>query len=222
MNDAEKTNQKTDAEVEDSARTHVYFPREEEVDLDDYEMVGAEFFSQPKEPAFTVNVNKVTVNAAGVRLLPDADYVKILIRRDEKKLVLKPCSETDIFGYRWARMKDGKRYASQRTGEPFVLILCDIMNWDPNNRYKIFGRRMRSKGEAILVFDLMAAQEFKKQPAGEDGKPARRTALPATWDGRFGPTYGENRRSLEVDTFDGYTVFSIKGENSTERGDVDE
>ena len=183
----------------------------DEVDLDDYEIVGAEFFAQIREPAFTVNVNKVSVNAAGVRLLPDADYVKMLIRRDEKKLVLKPCREDDIFGYKWAREKDGKRYASQRTGEPFVLILCDIMNWNPDNRYKILGKRMYSKGEAILVFDLTVAQCFEKPAAGEDGKPARRTALPAGWNGRFGPTYGENRRTLQVDTFEDYSVISIKG-----------
>ena len=185
----------------------------EEMDLDDYEIVGAEFFAQIREPAFTVNVTKVTVNAASVRLLPDADYVKMLIRRDEKKLVLKPCREDDIYGYKWAREKDGKRYASQRTGEPFVLILCDIMNWNPDNRYKILGKRMYSKGEAILVFDLTVAQCFEKAPAGEDGKPARRTALPAGWNGRFGPTYGENRRTLQVDTFDGYNVISIKGKS---------
>ena len=87
----------------------------------------------------------MSVNAASVRLLPDADYVKILIRRDEKKLVLKPCREDDIYGYKWAREKDGKRYASQRTGEPFVLILCDIMGWNPDNRYKILGKRMYPK-----------------------------------------------------------------------------
>ena len=36
---------------------------DQEMDIDDYEIVGAEFFAQTKEPAFTVNVNKVTVNA---------------------------------------------------------------------------------------------------------------------------------------------------------------
>lgn len=184
---------------------------DEEIDIDDYEIVGAEFFAQVKEPAFTVNGNKVTANAASVRLLADTDYVKMLIKRDEKKLVLKPCSEDDIYGYKWARTKDGKRYASQRTGEPFVLILCDIMNWNPDNRYKILGKRMYANGEAILVFDLTVAQCFKKTAYDSDGKAGKRTALPAGWNGKFGPTLGENRRTLQVDTFDGYTVFTIKG-----------
>ena len=50
----------------------------ENIDLDDYEIVSAEFFAQVREPAFTINVNKITANAACVRMLPDVDYVKIL------------------------------------------------------------------------------------------------------------------------------------------------
>ena len=113
----------------------------ESIDLDDYEIVSAEFFAQVREPAFTINVNKITANAACVRMLPDVDYVKILVNQKEKKLVLKPCDELDISGYKWARMKDGRRYASQRTGEPFVLIICKLMGWNPDYRYKILGKK---------------------------------------------------------------------------------
>ena len=113
----------------------------ENINLDDYEIVSAEFFAQVREPAFTINVNKITANAACVRLLPEADYVKILVNQKEKKLVLKPCDELDISGYKWARMKDGRRYASQRTGEPFVLIICKLMGWNPDYRYKILGKK---------------------------------------------------------------------------------
>jgi hypothetical protein len=201
--------------VKDAEKQFQVSGADEEMDIDDYEIVGAEFFAQIKEPAFTVNVNKVTANAASVRLLADTDYVKMLIKPDEKKLVLKPCREDDIYGYKWARTKDGKRFASQRTGEPFVLILCDIMNWNPDNRYKILGKRMYSKGEAILVFDLTVAQCFEKTASNGEGKPGKRSALPAGWNGKFGPTFGENRRTLQVDTFEGYTVFTIKGTKGT-------
>ncbi len=184
---------------------------DDEMDLDDYEIVSAEFFAQVKEPAFTVNVNKVTPNAASVRLLSHADYVKIMVRQDEKKLVLKPTDEYDLNGYKWVRVKDGKRYPSQRTGEPFVLFLCEVMNWNPDYRYKILGKRMFSKGVAILVFDLTVAQPFPKGTPGVDGKPERRSGLLEGWNGSFGPRYGDNQRSLQVDTFEGYTVFSIRG-----------
>jgi len=184
----------------------------EKIDLDDYEIVSAEFFAQVKEPAFTINVNKITANAAAVRMLPDVDYVKILVNQEEKKLVLKPCDEQDISGYKWVREKDDRRYASQRTGEPFVLIICKLMGWNPDYRYKIMGKKNKANGEDVLVFDLTVAQVFEKPAPGENGKASRRSVMPARWNGSFGPKFGENRRTLQVDTFSGYTVFSIKGD----------
>lgn len=194
----------------------------ESIDLDDYEIVSAEFFAQVREPAFTINVNKITANAACVRMLPDVDYVKILVNQKEKKLVLKPCDELDISGYKWARMKDGRRYASQRTGEPFVLIICKLMGWNPDYRYKILGKKNKANGEDVLVFDLTVAQVFEKPAPGENGKGSRRAIMPAGWNGSFGPKFGENKRTLQVDTFSGYTVFSIKGDKKKKAGAASE
>ena len=64
---------------------------EDEIDLGEYEIVRPEFFAHVKEPALTVNVDKIGVNAACVRLMPDVEYVQILVNRKEKKLLLKPC-----------------------------------------------------------------------------------------------------------------------------------
>ena len=106
--------------------------------------------------------------------------------------------------------KDGKRYATQRTGLPFVLCVCQIMGWNPTHRYRILGRKLRSEtNEEILLFDLKAGQEFEKSDADAHGKKQRSSILTG-WDGTFGPTFGKNHSSLHVDTFDGYTYFSIK------------
>ena len=185
---------------------------EEDMDIDDFEIVSPEFFSQIKEPSFTVNVNKVYVNAACVRLLPDVEYVKILVNRKRKQVAFEPSDEMDIKAYRWSRMKDGKRYASQRTGDIFVMMLCEMMGWDPDYRYKIIGRLVHSKGHSLIVFDLMTYNCYPKAASEEGSGAARKkSAFPIEkWNGRFGPTYAESRRSLQVNTFDGYTVWTIK------------
>jgi len=196
---------------------------EEDMDIDDFEIVSPEFFSQIKEPSFTVNVNKVYVNAACVRLLPDVEYVKILVNRKRKQVAFEPSDEMDIKAYRWSRTKDGKRYASQRTGDIFVMMLCEMMGWDPDYRYKIIGRLVHSKGHSLIVFDLMTYNCYPKA-ASEDGSGSARkkTAFPIEkWNGRFGPTYAESRRSLQVNTFDGYTVWTIK-EGETPKTDDSE
>ncbi len=185
---------------------------EEDMDIDDFEIVSPEFFSQIKEPSFTVNVNKIYVNAACVRLLPDVEYVKILVNRKRKQVAFEPSDEMDIKAYKWSRTKDGKRYASQRTGDIFVMMLCEMMGWDPDYRYKIIGRLVHSKGHSLIVFDLMTYNCYPKAASEEgSGTVRKKSAFPIEkWNGRFGPTYAESRRSLQVNTFDGYTVWTIK------------
>ena len=86
--------------------TQMTMTGEEEIDLSEYEIVRPEFFAHIKEPALTVNVDKIGVNTACVRLMPDVEYVQILVNRKEKKLLLKPCDEIEITGYRWGKTKE--------------------------------------------------------------------------------------------------------------------
>lgn len=188
---------------------------ENEIDLGEYEIVRPEFFAHIKEPALTVNVDKIGVNTACVRLMPDVEYVQILVNRKEKKLLLKPCDEIEITGYRWGRTKDGKRYPSQRTGEPFVLTLCKIMDWNPDYRYKVLGKMVRANRQALIAFDLTSSECFPKV-VNRDGKKvsSRQSIFAEQWSGRFGPTYSESRRSLEVKTFEDYTVITVNGKKA--------
>ena len=188
---------------------------EEEIDLSEYEIVRPEFFAHLKEPALTVNVDKIGVNTACVRLLPDVDYVQILVNRKEKKLLLKPCDEIEITGYRWGRTKDGKRYPSQRTGELFVLTICELMDWNPDYRYKVLGKMVKANGQALIAFDLTSSECFPKV-VNRDGKKvsSRQSLFAEQWSGKFGPTYSESRRSLEVKTFENYTVITVNGKRA--------
>ena len=60
----------------------------DEISLANFEMVSGEFFAQIKEPIFTLNGRKSYVNTSCVRMMPNVDYVQILISIEEMKLVL--------------------------------------------------------------------------------------------------------------------------------------
>lgn len=214
--DVVKTKEKEISDDRKLIRNEDIFDTREEVSLDDYEIIRPEFFAHLREPAFTVNVDKVYVNTACVRLLPDVDFIQILINQQEKKLLLLPCDDTDITGYRWVKTKNGKRYATQRIGEPFVLTLCKIMDWNPDYRYKILGRLVHSKEKTLLAFDLTTYECFPKKITADGKRISSRRSLFTSeeWDGKFGPKFSESRRFLQVDTFDGYTVISIKGKQT--------
>lgn len=183
---------------------------DEKADLSKFQRISAGFFAQTLEPALTINVKTVGVNSAAARMFPDVDFMEILVNPEKKEVAFKPCDELNISGYRWAKNKGGKRYATTRTGLPFVLCICKMMGWNPDNRYRILGKKIRSQTEEeILLFDLRAAQEFKKSAPGEGGRKNRSTILTG-WNGSFGPSYDESEGSLHIETFNGFTIMSIR------------
>ena len=186
-----------------------------QINFDDFETPRAEMFGDTKSPAFTVNGKVVGANSVCVRQLEDVDYVEFAISQNRKLLLLVPCSEYVVQGYKWAREKDGKRYATTRTGVPFVLSICQMMGWDPNQRHRIPGKLINSEGIEMMSFDLTAAKHFNK-PDAQKGISKSQVIFTGDWDGHFGPKFSESRRTLQVDKFDELTVWSIKGGETNE------
>lgn len=72
---------------------------------------------------------------------------------------------------------------------------------------------------AIVVDDPSAGPVFSQERIGRNGKPFkfykfRQSIFAEQWSGKFGPTYSESRRSLEVKTFDNYTVITVNGKKT--------
>ena len=189
--------------------SHLSAQQEQPVKMAKFQHVNPGFFPQNKEPTLTINERTVSVNAAAVRLFPDVDYMEILINEEDQQVGFEPSDELNVRAYKWAREKGGKRYATQRSGQPFVLCICEIMGWDYNKRYKIRGKKVPSdRGEEILLFDLKPGHGVPKPAPGEKGN-GRPTILTG-WDGTFGPAYDEGGGSLHIDKFEKFAVFSLK------------
>lgn len=189
--------------------SHLAMQQEQPVKMANFQHINPGFFPQNKEPTLTISERTVSVNAAAVRLFPNVDYMEILINEEDQLVGFEPSDELNVRAYKWAREKDGKRYAAQRSGQPFVLCICEIMGWDYNKRYKIRGKKVPSdRGEEILLFDLKPGHGLPKPVPGEKGN-GRPTILTG-WDGTFGPAYDEGGGSLHIDKFDKFAVFSLK------------
>ena len=93
--------------------------------------------------------------------------------------------------------------------------VCEIMDWDPDYRYKVLGKMVQANGKSLIAFDLTSSECFPKV-VNRDGKKisSRQSIFAEQWSGKFGPTYSESRRSLEVKTFDNYTVITVNGKKT--------
>lgn len=210
-------------EPEGSREEQIRTPEEPEnirINPDDFEVVRIEFLAHTKEPSFSFCDGKIGVNTACVRRMADVEYVQLLINAEEKKFAVRPAEKDDIFSYEWVTSRKGKRFPKQVTGRIFFMKVFDLMGWNPDYRYKIVGKLVRANGELLFLFDLNDRQIFERS-LDEDGKrkTSRKPVFPVEWKDHFGIPFSEHRKALQVNLFDGYTVFSVKDQPGEKKED---
>jgi len=176
-----------------------------------YQVVRGEFFAHIFEPSFTFNSYKVSVNTACIKKLPDIDYVQILVNPEEKKLAVKPCPEEAKDSFRWCSANSKKRSPKQITCRIFFAKVIALMGWNPNYRYKLLGKLLKSGDDILFVFDLNTPEIYKRaEKEGEKPKMSRTPSYPADWQNQFGLPVEEHQNTIQVNMFNGYTVFGVQ------------
>lgn len=173
-----------------------------------YQVVRQEFFAHVNEPAVTFNNYKFYGNAACLRRFPTTDFVQVLINRERKLLVLRPCREEERDAFPW-RTQSSKK-PKQATCRLFFAKVFEWMGWDPAHRYRLLGKVVQAAGERLLVFDMTATEIYQR--VGKDGekpKTSRSPLFPAEWKNQFGLPYSEHQKSLRVNLLDGYAIYGL-------------
>jgi len=184
-------------------------PYDSEFSYDGYQVVRGEFFAHINEPTISFNGNKVSVNTACIKRLPEVERIQILISEDERNLVVRPSSEDEKESFVWCT-RSAKRSPKQVTGKEFMAKLFAFTGWNPDNRYKLLGKIFRTSGEILFIFNLDSKLTFPRTRT-EDGKikTERTPVYSIAWEKPFGPTFEEHRRQMESRVFKGYTVISV-------------
>ena len=175
-----------------------------------FQVVRGEFFAHMYEPSITFNNCKVSLNTACIKKLPEVEYVQILVNPETMKLAVRPCNEDDKDSFLWCNNKNGKRKPKQITCRLFFAKLVSLMGWNPNYRYKMLGKIIKSGDEFLILFDLNATEMYQRT-VKDNGKirTSRTPIFPAEWQDQFGLPVEEHQKLLQVNIFDGYTVFGV-------------
>jgi len=175
---------------------------------DGYQVVRGEYFAHLHEPSITFNRCKVSLNTACLKRLPNVEYVQILVNSEEKKLAVRPCCEDEKDSFPWSTVK---RKPKQITCRVFFAKIVDLMDWNQDFRYKLLGKLIKSSNEYLFIFDLTATEIYQRtNQEGEKPKTSRTPVFPAQWQNQFGLPVEEHGKQLQVNIFNGYTVFGIK------------
>lgn len=155
----------------------------------------------------------------------DMVYVNIMFNSDLKRLVVKGCNENDRDALRWCIAKPDKRKSRKMSCRLFSELLYKEMDWSGDCRYKILGYRIEFEGEALYVFDLVAAEVFheckKKQSADQqpttvaeentEEQPVnpRKGYYPDDIAGTFGMPVEQHRQESELRQMDGFVSVGM-------------
>lgn len=131
-------------------------------DLNGFQVVRKEFFAHLREPSVSFNNCKFSVNSACLAKFPRTDYVQVMINRDTKILALRPCSEGARDSFAWCNASKGKRKPRAITCKLFFAKVVDLMNWNPNYKYKLLGRLIHANGEYLIAFDLHSTEVYQR------------------------------------------------------------
>ena len=173
-----------------------------------YQVVRGEFFAHLYEPSITFNKLKISLNTACLKRLHEVEYVQILVNSEERKLAVRPCSGEEKDSFLWCTTK---RKPKQITCRVFFAKIIDLMGWNHDFRYKLLGKLIKSDNEYLFIFYLKAPEIYQKTvQEGEKPKISRTPVFPAEWQNQFGLPVEEHRKQLQVNIFNGYTVFGMK------------
>jgi len=191
-----------------------------EFSYDGYQVVRGEYFAHLFEPSVTFNKCKVYLNTACIKKFPDIDYVQILVNSEEKKLAVRPCGEEQKDSFLWCT---AKRKPKQISCKIFSGMIADLMGWNLDYRYKLLGKLIKSNGEYLFIFDLKSFEMYERKIVEGSDKPksSRTPIFPEEWKNQFGLPVEEHKKQLQINLFNGYTVFGIK-DNSKPKDEVSE
>lgn len=198
--------------TENNSQLRIEAIEDDNFSYDGYEVVRGEYFAHLYEPSITFNNSRISLNTACLKRLPSIDYVQILINPEEKKLAVRPCKEDEKDSFLWCTPK---RKPKQITCRVFFAKIIHLMNWNPDYRYKLLGKLIKSGNEYLFIFDLTATEIFQRTiQEGEKTKISRTPVFPAEWQNQFGLPVEEHNKQLQINIFNGYTVFGIKDKSN--------
>lgn len=199
----------------DQSNIDEYIDMGDDFDFNEFQVVRREFFAHISEPSVTFNNCKFNVNAACLSKFPDFEYAQVLVNQNKKMLAIRPCSEAAKDSFLWCSpnpKSKSKRKPKAITCRLFFAKIVEMMGWNPEYRYKILGKVIRSNQEYLLVFDLTATEVYQKTIVeGQKPKASRTPVYPSEWKNQFGLPYNEHQQSMQINIFDGYAVYAIKG-----------
>jgi hypothetical protein len=166
------------------------------------ELVRSEFLSPTFQAKITIQYSYLVFNAASVRLFPETQYVQVLVDRKGRRVFIVPAHEYSPGRLKWANVKNGKNQSRNCLAKITCAKLFDMMDWIPENRYKVMAVYQEIEGVRLIVFNLVECEMLVTETIETgDGTTKKKVTVirPKDWLETFGNLYRNHADAYKVD-----------------------
>jgi len=178
-------------------------------ELQHLEVLRTELASSLFKPKIIIAYDNISFTKSCVNLLPDTQYVNILIDRIKQRIIVLPVNKHAKDALRWCNIKKGEVVKRTCTAKKFGEKLYDMMSWVKENKYRVLAYFQEIEGVQLLVFNLseheIVVPDFITTKTGKVIKRGK-VYLPNQWENGFGMPLSEHSVANDVELNAHYTL----------------
>ena len=178
-------------------------------ELQGLEVLRTEFVSSNFMPRVVISYDNISFNVACAKLLPDTQFVNVLIDRVKKRIIILPAHMHAKDALRWYNIKKEQIVKRTCTAKKFGEKLYTMMRWVKENKYRVLAYFQEIEGVRLIVFNLEEYEMLVPElVTTKSGKVIRRgkAYLPGAWEADFGMPLAEHKTANDVELNAHYTL----------------
>lgn len=174
-------------------------------DLRNFQVARSQFFDKLNIICATFSYKNIAFSSECIRKFVDQKNVEILINPSKKLLAVRKCNAQECRNaICWAKIKNNKFYSRTVPGAAFLPTIYEIMNWNPDYKYRIRGNLSSKYNNALIMFNMSEMEVFISQDSSKQdvkrnilnklkpfttGPKKDIVAFPENWANAFGENY---------------------------------
>lgn len=208
-------------------------------DLRNFQVARSQFFDKLNIICATFSYKNIAFSSECIRKFVDQKNVEILINPSKKLLAVRKCNAQECRNaICWAKIKNNKFYSRTVPGAAFLPTIYEIMNWNPDYKYRIRGNLSSKYNNALIMFNMSEMEVFISQDSSKQdvkrnilnklkpfttGPKKDIVAFPENWANAFGENYYRQAQINELANWnkkDEWNVSEVGISYNTNESDV--
>ena len=183
---------------------------EGDFDFSGYEIARMDPVSSRGLSVCTLDKGLVLFNKDCIRRMTGVTNIELLVHPEQKKLAIRPADPKGRHTVQWAKKSEGELRPRPISATAFAGTLLTLFDWDPENRYRLFGTHYKHGQEETVIFsaygagvliresklDASVREEMHFTPLNRSGK--RIGAISGDMTSTFGKNFYEEQTAADL------------------------